>query len=184
MQDYSSTGPVHKTPHRPIGFVYIIPIGLVVGFLLFAGNHVWQTITHDFSDTRISPTPARQQILQSNDTPTETPSPTPTGEGTVERQDISIQVLNGSGIAGEAGKVADFLKEKGYTEVTTGNADTYDFTDVTIRAGAENKKLAEQIKADLASDYTVVKVETADIKEAVDVVVIIGKSASEEKVDQ
>lgn len=175
MQDYSHSGPVHKTPHRAIGFVYIIPLGLVIGFLLFAAVKVWNTVTTDFSGVQASPTPGKQAILQKNEAaPTEAPTPTPAQS--VERKDISVHVLNGSGVSGAAGKVADFLKEKGYAKVTTGNAAAYDFTDVTIRTGAENKKLAEQIKTDLEGDYTIAKVEEADISSPSDVEVIVGKS--------
>ena len=178
MQDYSSSGPVHKTPHRPIGFVYIIPLGLVIGFLLFAANHVWKTVTTDFSGVPARPSPKQQALLQVSQSPTETPTPEP-AESTA-REDISVHVLNGSGVAGAAGKVADLLREKGYTKVTTGNADEYTYTDITIRAGGENKALSEQVKTDLEEDLTIAGVETADIASASDVEVIVGKSDVED----
>jgi len=174
MQDYSRSAPVHKTPHRVIGFVYIIPLGLAIGFLLFAAVKVWSRVTSDFSGASLSPTPQRQQILQKSDkAPSVTLLPTP--EESVKRRDISVYILNGSGVTGAAGKVADLLREKGYAKVTTGNADTYTYTAVTIRAGAKNKKLAEQVKIDLEGDYTITKVEEADMTAASDVEVIVGK---------
>lgn len=175
MQDFSHTGPVHKTPHRSIGFIYIIPLGLLIGFLLFAASQVWKTVTTDFSTATVSPSPRQQANFQIS----EAPSATPTVSSA--KKDISIQVLNGSGVTGAAGKIADVLRAKGYTEIATGNADKYTYTGVIIRSGAENKTLAEQVKTDLEEDAAEIKVETADITSDAAVEVIVGKSGEDDE---
>ena len=55
---------------------------------------------------------------------------------------VSISVLNGSGISGLAGKVADRLKAAGYTNVSTGNADKFDYTTTLIRHRADKEAVA------------------------------------------
>lgn len=49
------------------------------------------------------------------------PSPTPTPEPVV-RDEVSLEVLNGTGIAGEAALLREKLKELGYSEIKVGNA--------------------------------------------------------------
>ena len=106
-------------------------------------------------------------------TPTLTPSPTPAAAA---RSDISIQVLNGGGTPGSAGKAKTFLEEKGYTVGDTGNTDEYTYkkTEVHVKAGKE--AYLEFLKVDLADEYSV---STADANLAFDssydAQVIVGK---------
>lgn len=106
-------------------------------------------------------------------TPTVTPSPTPKA---AVRSDISIQVLNGGGTPGSAGKAKTFLEEKGYTVGDTGNTDEYTYkkTEVHVKAGKE--AYLEFLKVDLADEYSV---STADANLAAyssyDAQVIVGK---------
>lgn len=54
--------------------------------------------------------------------PTSTPTPIPEVVE-VEKKDLKIQALNGTGIAGQASEVKDTLSEAGFTNVETGNGD-------------------------------------------------------------
>lgn len=110
-------------------------------------------------------------------TPTPTPAPTPTPTPVVpKRSDINVQVLNGGGTPGSAGKAKTFLEEKGYTVGDTGNTDEYTYkkTEVHVKAGKE--AYLEFLKIDLADEYTV---STADAELAsdssYDAQVIVGK---------
>ncbi len=53
--------------------------------------------------------------------PTAAVTPTPS-TAPVDKQSITIEVLNGSGVSGKAQKTADLLRIKGYTIISTGNA--------------------------------------------------------------
>ncbi len=87
-------------------------------------------------------------------TPTPAPTPSPTPAAAAARGDIKLQVLNGGGTAGSAGKAKTFLEEKGYTVEAVGNTDeyTYDETEIHVKSGKE--AFLELLKTDLADEYT------------------------------
>lgn len=64
---------------------------------------------------------------QESQTPTSTPQPTPTPEA-LNRSEWYFEVLNGSGVTGEAKRVAEALKQLGYQVTKVGNADKDDYS--------------------------------------------------------
>lgn len=62
-------------------------------------------------------------------TPTTILTPVPT----INFDSLKIQVLNGSGISGEAAKVTDFLSQNKFKVTKTGNASNYDFVKTEIQ---------------------------------------------------
>lgn len=54
-------------------------------------------------------------------------------EEELDLSDYSVNILNGSGTAGEAGKVSELLTEKGFSTINTGNADAYTYTKTEVR---------------------------------------------------
>ena len=68
------------------------------------------------------------------------PTPTPVK---LVREDWTIEVLNGSGIAGAAKKMADKFEELGYTVVKTGNADNKDYETTEVFISSEEKSEGE-----------------------------------------
>lgn len=154
------------TEHKRIGAapvflwaVIIIGVALLTGGILLVVASSAPKVPSLFA----KPTP----------TPTVTPSPTPKAAA---RSDISIQVLNGGGTPGSAGKAKTFLEGKGYTVGDTGNTDEYTYkkTEVHVKAGKE--AYLEFLKVDLADEYSV---STADASLAADssydAQVIVGK---------
>lgn len=111
--------------------------------------------------------------------PTPTPTPAPTLTPTpsaAARSDLKLQVLNGGGTAGSAGKAKTFLEEKGYTVEAVGNTDeyTYDETEIHVKSGKE--AYLDLLKADLADEYTVGTADAALAADSpYDAQVIVGK---------
>jgi hypothetical protein len=68
-------------------------------------------------------------------------------ELTVAPSQISVQVLNGSGVAGRAGEVAAALTAMGYTVVNVADADRPDYTVTEIRHSAEAAESARTVTA-------------------------------------
>ncbi len=69
-----------------------------------------------------------------------------TGEVVVmPRDQITVEVLNGSGFAGVAGQVADFLKEKGFKVIRIDNADHFDYRQTQVISRQENMSPAKDI---------------------------------------
>lgn len=61
-----------------------------------------------------------------------TATPTPTAVPTVTKDQLNVKVLNGTGTAGQAGKVKTILEGLSFKNITTDNADTTDATDTTV----------------------------------------------------
>lgn len=108
-------------------------------------------------------------------TPTPSPAPTPT-PAQPQRSDLKVQVLNGGGTSGSAGKAKTFLEEKGYSVGDTGNTDEYTYKKTEIHVKAGKEAYLEFLKKDLAEDYTV-GTSSADLSvdAAYDAQVIVGK---------
>ena len=107
-------------------------------------------------------------------TPTSIPSPTliPTPE--IKKDILKLKILNGSGTAGKASEVKSVMKEKGYQDIVTDNAATFDYkiTEIAVKKG--NEHVASLIKTELA-DYTPnAKIMVLADKEQADVVITIG----------
>lgn len=122
--------------------------------------------------------PSMPFLSQATPTPLPSPTPTkptPTPTPSVNREEIRIKVLNGSGISGKASDVKAFLTEKGYQEILTGNAEGFDFdkTVVQIKKDQE-KKLKPLIAEDITSQVSSPTFETLDEDEASDMVIIVG----------
>lgn len=91
-------------------------------------------------------------------TPSATKKPTstviPTAAVINKAQDLNIQVLNGSGKEGAASSIVDLLKKKGYTHLEAGNADNFNYVNLTIRIKNSRKKFLSDLQNDL-STYTI-----------------------------
>lgn len=140
----------------------------------------------------ITPTPTIEEIQETpteTPTPEESPTPEPTKEPTarpttspidkatgLDRRELSIEIQNGSGEKGVAGKVADFLKSFGYKISGTKNADNFDYTNVTISIKSASANYLSLLKKDLNTQYSVGDTNsTLSASSSADVVVIVGK---------
>ncbi len=118
-----------------------------------------------------------------NPTPTETPKITPTitkaPEEIVNLKNISINVLNGSGISGEAGRVKDLLIKGGFDndKIKTGNADSYDYSNINLSAKENiSNKVLDIIKDTLKDKYKISKdIKTLNEESNFDIEIIVGK---------
>lgn len=100
--------------------------------------------------------------------PTATPSPT---KAPVKREDLKVQVLNGTGKEGAASTMAELLEKKGYKDVNTDNADNYDYTGNVLKIKEKYKSFAN---TDL-SDFTIEKTETLENSSTFDLIFVVGE---------
>ena len=92
---------------------------------------------------------------------------------------LAVSILNGSGVAGLAGKMAEIVKGAGYQKVTTGNADAYAYQGVTIRYRNGMKGAAEDLSTLLRDRYQkFVLEEVATSTAGIDVTVILGSGST------
>ncbi len=130
---------MHRGGSRKKSPLLFILMVIVIVALLGGGVFVAKRKSGSIATLFTAPTP----------TPTPAPTPTPTPQP-VNRSDIKIQVLNGGGVPGAAGKMKSLLEDKGYTVADVSNADsyTYDKTEVQVKAGKEayQKLLMDDLK--------------------------------------
>lgn len=115
-------------------------------------------------------------------TPEETPIPIPTKTPTKAKEKVSneegikISVQNGSGESGAAASAAAILKQAGYNIISTGNADNFEYTNITIKIKSSQKSFLSSIQKALESSYTVAET-SSDLSEGqdYDALVIVGK---------
>lgn len=157
----------------------LVTIFLVVFLLLIAGLGALYLLgtsaKHSFTPTNPVPT-----AIVSTPTPastsaqlTATPSASPTST-TVNPAKLTVSVLNGSGIAGAADKMATSLKSAGYSNVTTGNANVFTYTGITLHV--KKQEYLKQLEKDVATAAPNAKVTSGvDSSLTSDVEVIVGK---------
>lgn len=128
--------------------------------------------TSDFNE---EPTPEEEEA-----SPTKSPTPSPTKtteeDSAEEEEGLRIAIQNGSGESGVAGKASEVLKSAGYTIASTGNADNFDYTGVTIQIKSSKKASLKALEDALSDDYTISDT-SSDLSEgqSYDALVIIGK---------
>lgn len=166
-------------------FIYVILFAVIIGAAIFAGNYFLSgkatkavptpTVTMTPTDTPI-PTPTAS--LSATPTPSSKTTPTPTDKvspTTSSSKTLQIEVLNGSGTPGLAGKVASFLRSNGYGITSTGNADTFDYTKTTIQIKKSKNQFSAQLRKDLSASYTVdPTIQTLAESATPDAIVIVG----------
>ncbi len=179
-----------KSSKRPKVIFLFFLLLVLVGGLLYMG-YQYAGLKQTKQKEVAAPTPTVSLIP--TDTPVSTASGTPTilvtpkasakitptttvNANTVKRSSISVSVLNGSGTPGAAGKVATFLKSLGYTISATGNADTFNYTNISLNVKKGDEAILSLLKSDLAKTYTLDSASaTLPASDTTDAVVIVGK---------
>lgn len=159
-----------------IFFVVLLLIVAALGALYMLGSTTKHTMQNPMNPVptetiTTAPTSIASSSAQPTSSPSATVSPTTAAASSVS---LSISILNGSGIPGAAGKVASALKTAGFTNVTTGNANAYTYTGITVYA--KNKTDLQQVQKTITAASTSMKV-TASVDNTIptDVEVIVGK---------
>ena len=170
----NKTPEVHETTHipeqldeeKPNYLWIIVPTALLVGAL------VGGLITYFSGISALSsvPTPSPIATIEPEVIATATPT-----TSNVDRSVIKLQVLNGSGVAGLAGKAKTYLEGLGYKDIVVGNASVSNLTETTISLKADKKDLLETIKTDLSKNYKVAEeTETLSASSKYDFVITLG----------
>ncbi|HEX6977617.1 MAG TPA: LytR C-terminal domain-containing protein [Patescibacteria group bacterium] len=144
-----------------IVIVFVIIIG-VIAFLVFKGSQAGS------EEATTEPTDLA--------TPSQTVEPTPTATpASVTKDEIKIQVLNGTGIAGEAAYLVNQLKPLGYTSTTTGNSDTSSATATKVTFATKiSSDVVTEITSQLKSIYQSVETDTSSSLTSTDIQIITG----------
>jgi len=189
MEDSAFPTPaINKAPKNPKRFLFLVGAIVIIVIIIFAAPRFLGSKNKKES-SKITPTPTEFQI------PTDTPAPSPSEEPTntptptskpasnpidkatgLDRSKLSVEVQNGSGEAGVAGKGSGILKDLGYNVTSTGNADNFNYSNVSIQVKSSGSDYLSLLKKDLSASYTIGS-SSSDLSAtaSADALVIIGK---------
>jgi len=149
--------PTKKNYMWPILFIFVVAIVLLVGIFAYKQGIFKKTIANV---TPVTPTPVV------------TVAPT---AAAVDLTKYEVEILNGSGVDGEASKEKSVLVAAGFTVSSIGNADNSDYTDTIIKAQAQvDQNFIAKLKNTLSNMYTVGDTQILSSDAAVPVQVILG----------
>ena len=98
-----------------------------------------------------------------------------TKSGEIAKEELKIQVLNGTGIAGQAGKIKDMILELGFKEVETGNAEgTEESKTIVVFSQKVDSSSQEEIVDELEKIFASVSVKEATQAAEFDIIVTTG----------
>jgi len=126
----------------------IVPTALLVGALVGGLITYFSGIANLSTDSSSSPTP-----MASVEPATVTSEATATPKSTFKRDGLKVQILNGSGVSGAAGKAKTLLEGLGYVTVETGNASTSSFEMTEVATKEASKEYLELVIKDLSKEY-------------------------------
>lgn len=154
---------------------------LIVGALIVGGYFYWQSTqvqspTPEEESTEETSEEIREEATEEATDSAETDEESEEAEDSSDFSGVSVQVLNGSGTAGEAGAVQGLLEGAGFDTFETGNADSYDYTDTEIQAKESvDQAVIDAIVAALEDSYTVSQQDPLEDDTDFDIVIIVGQ---------
>jgi uncharacterized protein YaiE (UPF0345 family) len=163
--------PPQSQPAPKKGFLKWIIIA-ILGLLLIGGAAFFVLQGGDDASTPLkTPTVQGIDFVQ---TPSPTVAPAVTPEP-VNKEGISVELLNGTGIGGEAGYLETQLKSLGYTDIKTGNASgaVVSVTTITFNTSVSETVVSEITKK-LEDIYKQVETKTSSNTGSYDVKIIVG----------
>lgn len=142
---------------------------IFIGLLILGGAGIF-FFTKSGNEPIATPTPSFNVTpIEDKNTPSPTKSPEP-----VKKDDVSIEIQNGTGIPGEAAYLQTQLKKLGFTDITAGNASSTDNTATTVTfAKTLSQTIQDEIKTELEKIYKDVNVKTSSTQKS-DVVIVTG----------
>ncbi|MDP3941317.1 MAG: LytR C-terminal domain-containing protein [bacterium] len=188
-----------QAPKRPKTLLILALFLMLLGGVLFVGSRLLGTKEDQkkVESARVAPTaiivPTDTPVPSEEPSPTkkeekkETKAPTPTTKEEkktidpvdkatgLDRSGLTVDILNGSGVSGAAGKMSSLLKDLGYVIGSTGNADNFDYQNVTIQVKSTKSKYLPLLKKDIGSSYSVGDASSSLASGSADVVIIVGK---------
>jgi hypothetical protein len=185
-QDYAPAKPTKRSFGKKHIIVLVVILVLLTGGIVFMSNRGSSGGTGSITPTTAPPpTDAPTPEITETASPSAAPSgaitpsakPTPAKPAEVKKAtDMNIQILNGSGEVGVASTARDLLKSHGYQYFETGNADNYDYKDVTVKVKSKFETYGATLKKDLEGKYKLASDSATLPGDSVfDAVVIVGK---------
>jgi hypothetical protein len=167
-QPETSTSDKKTNKHRNLIWIITAIVFIIAAFA--GGIYVYQT---GIKVSQPKETEGLDEFIENVFTPEPSPSATP------DLTAFTVDIENGSGIAGEAGKAKTLLEEAGFKVGTAGNADRYDYTKTEISAKEEvSQDFLVELANILKENYEVDEPGILSASSSSDIIVIVGKTKS------
>ncbi len=150
-------------------WLWLLIILIIIGGLIFAFiKGIGPFAQLRGSKQEASPTPTPESSFVSS------PTPEATSGANIDKASAKIRILNGSGKAGAASSVKDFLEGKGYKVTVVGNASKYDFEKTVLRFKSAFKSFESTLSSDMSSKYSVETGDPLEASDSADIEVTLG----------
>jgi len=151
--------------HTKSGKIWTAVFGIFIALAIVSGLLIYIEGASKSNQQGIIPTPT--PIIAQEQSPTPTPE--------IDVSKYKIEVLNGSGISGEAARAKQLLEEEKFTVSSIGNADTLNYQKTIIQSKKTvPKEFLEKLKSFLEKLYVLDDVKELDESEKSHVVIIVG----------
>lgn len=150
-------------------WIFIFWVALTTGLFVFSAVGVYSMVIQ--GGAAVVPL-----VSEPTPTPESTSSPTPVPEETTGINELSVQVLNGSGVSGAAASVRDLLAND-FDEIEVGNADSSNNIETTVQMKEDTPDDAFSAIDDSLADYEVVRGDNLDDESEYDIVVTVGQAS-------
>lgn len=165
-EETKESPPPSPVPAQKSSSANLIILSAIVIILLGALAFLY---TQGIFDSVLKQTPA--EVKQEEPAPTATPTPVETEE---DKEKLTVKILNGTGVVGQAGRVKTRLEALDYSEIEAENSDTEENTETQITFSPKvPKEYQEEIVEDLEKIFETVKNEVKDGEDA-DIVILTG----------
>src|SRR5260221_53902 len=144
---------------------------IIIIFLLFIGGITF-LVFKSSRTTGEEPVPTESGLPEPTSSPASSPTPTPVA---INKSDVKIQVLNGTGVAGEAGVLQSALTALGYKKIDVGNASDTSATNTSvIFSSTLPSDIVSEITTKLKAMYVTVDASSSSTGSTYDVKVTTG----------
>lgn len=165
--------PSSKKKYFLIGLVVLVVLGLVGGGIFVYKKAM---VKGEKEENQEESQGTSGLAVPSPATPTPIEEQEASSAAELKREDIKIQILNGTGIAGEAKKAKDLLEDLGYEDIKIANASSYDYDEVEISLKEEVEGYFDLLSDDLKEEYDVSgEMGELDEDDRFDAIVILGQ---------
>jgi hypothetical protein len=152
-------------------FLCFLGLGVALFFNLNKSSEKSQTVSPTPIIT-ISPTLAPRSLGEVG-----TPTPTASASATLSKEQIKIQIFNGSGVPGEATKINDILISLGFINIEIGDAEgATSNTTIVIFSERTPTKYREEILAELKKLFSTIETQEIATSDSYDVFITTGES--------
>lgn len=146
--------PVAKKDKKKVGLILLLVALVMVGGAVFYSLSLRKNQEGKGGGPIKTESPL---IVEEREVSTSTPSPTPSE--VIDKKSISVQILNGTGIVGEAAYLEGKLNNLGYTSTKVGNATKQDYQSTQVTFSSKlSSSVVDEITKELEKIYD--KVET------------------------